>query len=155
MIRTPDQLPANRDNRVTVIEHDDLSAPAGLGPSTESAAHAPRTAATGPTSVSPPACAPRARTLEEHDAQTAKPAVATQTVVAKIEAVATKTGTTTRGTWTRFGVKAGEYWYNTFDTKLGAWAENAKAEGIDVKLTFHLKTVNGKPSRELDALEIA
>lgn len=54
-----------------------------------------------------------------------------------VSKVSVKAGTSAKGKkWTLYGVQIGELWYNTFDTKHGEIAENAKQSGSTVRVWY-------------------
>lgn len=60
--------------------------------------------------------------------------VDSNTVTGIVEVVSVKTGKSAKGPYTKFGIKIGDEWYGTFDSKIGATAESLK--GIEVHLTW-------------------
>ncbi len=77
---------------------------------------------------------------EPEPAPKAKPApkkaidVDVPSVTGKIQAVSLKEGTTTRGAWSRFGIKVNDEWYSTFNKHLGMFAQRNK--GVEVQIQY-------------------
>jgi len=57
-------------------------------------------------------------------------------VTGLVEAVTEKSGEGKKGPWTKFGVKIGDTYYGTFDTKLADKCKNAQEEGEEVTLSY-------------------
>lgn len=65
---------------------------------------------------------------------TPAPIAGAKRIVGVIEKVTKKEGASARGPWSKYGVKIGESWFNTFDKKLGEAAE--VLEGSKAIITF-------------------
>jgi len=98
-----------------------------------------------------PASAPVSRAAKRATAEA--PAVnnvtGENTIVGYVDGVSTKTGTSKRGDWTRYGVKIDGVFYNTFDTTVGDAASTAADDGRQVSLTF---VVNDKGYNDITDL---
>lgn len=66
-----------------------------------------------------------------------------------IETVAKTSGTGKGGPWTRYGIKVGGVFYNTFDTKLGQLAEESKDRAV---IMFYKKGKIGNDAVEIKVL---
>jgi hypothetical protein len=67
-----------------------------------------------------------------------------------IEEVTVKTGTGAKGDWKKFGIKIGEAWFGTFDSKIGELAQFEK--GHEVVLSY---TSDGKYSTVVELVPVA
>ncbi len=56
-----------------------------------------------------------------------------ETKMGEIVAVSVKNGQSSRGKWTCYGIKIGEDWFNTFDTKLGKQLEARKNQYVTIE----------------------
>lgn len=61
-----------------------------------------------------------------------------------VEAVSEKTGENKGMPWTKYGIKIGDIWYNSFDHTLGALAKRAKANKFEVELYYQKAEYKGK-----------
>lgn len=71
-----------------------------------------------------------------------------QQVTGEILAVSCKSGSSSRGQWTRYGVLIGKTWFNTFDTKLGKRCEALKNQQV----TIHYR--QGEKGNDLVAVNV-
>lgn len=53
-------------------------------------------------------------------------------VSGKLTAVSEKTGNNARGKWTKYGLKVGDQWYNTFSKTIGELAKTCKGNEVDM-----------------------
>lgn len=60
-----------------------------------------------------------------------------------VEAVSKKSGESKGKPWTRYGIKIGEQWVNTFSSTLGQCAEDAKKQGLKIRV-FYVEQEFGK-----------
>lgn len=65
-----------------------------------------------------------------------------------VEAISTKNGSSGKGPWTLTGVKIGEVWANTFDTRLGGLAEDLKGRAVIAWIERGSKGINLKDIEE-------
>lgn len=70
----------------------------------------------------------------------------TRTKMGEIVAIAVKHGTSSRGKWTCYGIKIGDDWFNTFDTKLGKQLEKLKNKYVTIS---YEKTERGNTALQL------
>lgn len=71
-----------------------------------------------------------------------------QQITGEILAISCKSGTSSRGKWTCYGVLIGKTWFNTFDTKLGKRCEALKNQQV----TIHYR--QGEKGNDLVAVNV-
>jgi phage recombination protein Bet len=75
-----------------------------------------------------------------------------QTITGEVEHVAVKEGRGKRGPWTRYGVKLNGEYYNTFHTSIGSTAQEAHANGQQVRIEWAEGQRGGRDIVRMDVL---
>jgi hypothetical protein len=84
-------------------------------------------------------------------ADTPPPAANGQTVTGLVEAITSKPGTKKNGqAYTRYGIKLGEAWYNSFDSAVYDTAREAKDAGAPVRIVYD---VNARGYNDILSIE--